>query len=513
MAKFSEQLKRTSSAIGRFFVSVWQTMLLPFFQRVRKFFTPQNLKEVGRRLHRGKVNPIALGMIVSFAVVFGISLATLIGTSGAGWSSVLFYNPADFFMDFFKSMSDSEYSGLYTEWGNIYAPIMYIPLNFLLHLIPGYEYMSVEELRNSQAGIVMFMILMILCHLAFVAILYRAQKGSRAKKVLFIFFIYVSVCMISVIERGNVILFALITTGLFLLLYRADSWWQREISYVCLALSVCIKIYPVFFGILLLRDKQFTGAIRCAVYWLVLFVAPFLYYGNMAEIIIASFRAVFDFVGVATSAVAVRGTVWLAAKEAAEELLEDALEGSSSFGYTGTFQILFLKLYQNYFTLTVSEQLSNALFIVAFIFTFFQDKTWKAALLLSILSITLSSSTYTYSLAFLIMPCIMFLNEASWKNPLHWIYAALFVCIFGFFVWEEQYYHVSPYYQYSFYYCNYANLIERFAILIMTFLLTCEGVFHAILRLEDGIVWCIRRKKRMDLRRKSLAENPYGRKR
>ena len=91
MAKFSEQLKRTSSAIGRFFVSVWQTMLLPFFQRVRKFFTPQNLKEVGRRLHRGKVNPIALGMIVSFAVVFGISLATLIGTSGAGWSSVLFY--------------------------------------------------------------------------------------------------------------------------------------------------------------------------------------------------------------------------------------------------------------------------------------------------------------------------------------------------------------------------------------------------------------------------------------
>lgn len=77
------------------------------------------------------------------------------------------------------------------------------------------------------------------------------------------------------IMRGNTIYFALIFSLLFLLLYDHPKAWVREIGYLSLVLAGCIKIYPLFFGVFLLRKKKFFAAFRVAVYFFVIFFLSF----------------------------------------------------------------------------------------------------------------------------------------------------------------------------------------------------------------------------------------------
>ena len=77
------------------------------------------------------------------------------------------------------------------------------------------------------------------------------------------------------IMRGNTIYFALIFLLVFLLLYEHPNPIAREIAYFCLALSGAIKIYPLFFGVFLLRKKRFFPAVRVAIYSVLIFLISF----------------------------------------------------------------------------------------------------------------------------------------------------------------------------------------------------------------------------------------------
>lgn len=522
MAEFSEKIKKMMSAIAAFFRSLWTEKGKPAFARVGKFFRSERLRTFGHNIACGKINLISISFLIALFVVFLSAVFMAFSSEGVSLTSVLYPDADDYFMDFFNSMSDSDFPNLYIEYHVIYAPIVYIPLNLVLHLIPGYEFLEKKEIRSTQIGMIFFFLVFAIALIGLAALLYKEKKGSPFEKVAFIFLMYFSVGMISVIDRGNLIVYAVFFSAMFLSLYKSEKWWVREISYVCLALAICLKIYPAFLVILLVRRKELTGALRLFVYWLVLFVTPFLYYGTMAENILAYLQSVFNFGFEAEKKTEVftNGDIWwveAAAGETTEtvkEVLEQAVDGDTSFSFTGTLQILFAKFYQNPKTLEVAKPLGNVLLACCFLFSFFQDKDWKSATLLSICSITFTSSVYTYSLAFLIFPCLMFLNEANFKNPLHWIYAALFVGLFGMFTWEETFYHVLPimpnleanYY----YYLNYANIIERVSLMILTFLLVCEGIFRTILLLEDFVVWIIRKVQRHKRRKASILNNPYG---
>lgn len=82
------------------------------------------------------------------------------------------------------------------------------------------------------------------------------------------------------ITRGNTIFFALIFLLLFIVLHKSDRAISREIGYVCLAISGLIKIYPLFFGVVLLGKKKIWESVRVAAYTAVIFLLPFLFYSN-----------------------------------------------------------------------------------------------------------------------------------------------------------------------------------------------------------------------------------------
>lgn len=77
------------------------------------------------------------------------------------------------------------------------------------------------------------------------------------------------------IMRGNTIYFALIFSLLFLLLYDHPKAWVREIGYLCLVIAGCIKLYPLFLGVFLLKKKKFFATARIAVYFFVIFFLSF----------------------------------------------------------------------------------------------------------------------------------------------------------------------------------------------------------------------------------------------
>lgn len=79
------------------------------------------------------------------------------------------------------------------------------------------------------------------------------------------------------IMRGNTIYFALIFVLLFLLLYKSENPVLREIALLSLAFAGCLKLYPLFFGVFLLKDKKIFASVRVAVYFALMFFIPFLF--------------------------------------------------------------------------------------------------------------------------------------------------------------------------------------------------------------------------------------------
>jgi hypothetical protein len=82
------------------------------------------------------------------------------------------------------------------------------------------------------------------------------------------------------IMRGNTIYFALIFLVLFLVLKDSQSPILREISYMSLAMSGAIKIYPLFFGVFLLRKKKIFASVRVAIYFVAIFWLSFFFFKN-----------------------------------------------------------------------------------------------------------------------------------------------------------------------------------------------------------------------------------------
>ena len=110
---------------------------------------------------------------------------------------------------------------------------------------------------------------------AVIALLILKYRPSPAAAVKLGMAVTCSAPFVYAIMRGNTIYFALIFLLLFLLLYEHENPVLREIGYFALVIAGAIKIYPLFFGIFLLRKKRFFPALRIAIYSAAVFLLSF----------------------------------------------------------------------------------------------------------------------------------------------------------------------------------------------------------------------------------------------
>jgi len=454
-------------------------------------------------------SPISLAFMAALAIALICSIFLALSTGGESLRSFLFGDSNDYFMDFFNSMHDACSDDLYTVSHVIYPPFIEIFFRTVTNIISGGTEMSGFELRSNQAAEIIFVLVFSVSLVILGIIVFKSKKGAPLEKLIFTLLIFCSLPVISIIDRGNIIVAAVAFAAIFIEYRNSKNAFLRELSYISLAVAAAIKLYPALLIVVLLKDKNWWGLLRSCIYIFLLFFLPFFYFGNVSENISAYMNNVLGWSSITTGEVV--SSVGDALFNGADNFVSSFGAKLTSFGaslfdeeitkgelmsvsgeieelygtltYTSTFQIFAALLTGNYSTLSGCKAIANVVIIAAMI-SGITLKDWRCLLTWSLLSITIFSTSYTYSLCFLILPCALFLNDASWKNPVHWMYAAGFFLVFACFSTETTYWNVGL----TGYSIRLGEFMARLGTLLITVLLIWEALSKILASLYMAIM-------------------------
>lgn len=416
-------------------------------------------------------NTSKLFYIISFAsLVVCIIMGVL--SNGVTVSNLLF-NKDDVFMDFFNSVVDCS-GDAYGESGVIYPPLVVLFYKFC-SMFFNIDSMKASEVRETSLGMIIFVCFTIVSYILFAKLIYKYKNGSFANKSLFAFFTLFSFPMIYLIERGNIIVLVLPLLLYFVNEYDSDVKYKRHLAYICLAISVAIKIYPVFFGLLLLKKKKnFKNILLCIFYGAVFFFVPFIFVGGFSQL------------GVLIHNI----------------LYTSSMFGSKGFGFkvsiSNTFSLFghvfnHVRLFETAGTVFLIITVLAGLFLILFNKW---NEDWKIYAVISLIIILVPGFSYIYSVAYMIIPLLFFLNkkEIKWID---YIYSLLFIAQFIFLVAKTD--ELFPSFNSAELNCNIATVVESIALLAMLVLLYFDGIItffrlsrHTkILKIPVNLIVCI----------------------
>lgn len=416
-------------------------------------------------------NTSKLFYIISFAsLVVCIIMGVL--SNGVTVSNLLF-NKDDVFMDFFNSVVDCS-GDAYGESGVIYPPLVVLFYKFC-SMFFNIDSMKASEVRETSLGMIIFVCFTIVSYILFAKLIYKYKNGSFANKSLFAFFTLFSFPMIYLIERGNIIVLVLPLLLYFVNEYDSDVKYKRHLAYICLAISVAIKIYPVFFGLLLLKKKKnFKNILLCIFYGAVFFFVPFIFVGGFSQL------------GVLIHNI----------------LYTSSMFGSKGFGFkvsiSNTFSLFghvfnHVRLFETAGTVFLIITVLAGLFLILFNKW---NEDWKIYAVISLIIILVPGFCYIYSVAYMIIPLLFFLNkkEIKWID---YIYSLLFIAQFIFLVAKTD--ELFPSFNSAELNCNIATVVESIALLAMLVLLYFDGIItffrlsrHTkVLKIPVNLIVCI----------------------
>lgn len=387
--------------------------------------------------------------------------------------SNLLFNKDDVFMDFFNSVVDCS-GDAYGESGVIYPPLVVLFYKFC-SMFFNIDSMKASEVRETSLGMIIFVCFTIVSYILFAKLIYKYKNGSFANKSLFAFFTLFSFPMIYLIERGNIIVLVLPLLLYFVNEYDSDVKYKRHLAYICLAISVAIKIYPVFFGLLLLKKKKnFKNILLCIFYGAVFFFVPFIFVGGFSQL------------GVLIHNI----------------LYTSSMFGSKGFGFkvsiSNTFSLFghvfnHVRLFETAGTVFLIITVLAGLFLILFNKW---NEDWKIYAVISLIIILVPGFSYIYSVAYMIIPLLFFLNkkEIKWID---YIYSLLFIAQFIFLVAKTD--ELFPSFNSAELNCNIATVVESIALLAMLVLLYFDGVItffrlsrHTkVLKIPVNLIVCI----------------------
>lgn len=416
-------------------------------------------------------NTSKLFYIISFvSLVVCIIMGVL--SNGATVSNLLF-NKDDVFMDFFNSIVDCS-GDAYGESGVIYPPLVVLFYKFC-SLFFNVDSMKASEVRETSLGMIIFVCFTIVSYILFAKLIYKYKNGSFANKSLFAFFTLFSFPMIYLIERGNIIVLVLPLLLYFVNEYDSDVKYKRHLAYICLAISVAIKIYPVFFGLLLLKKKKnYKNILLCIFYGAVFFFVPFIFVGGFSQL------------GVLIHNI----------------LYTSSMFGSKGFGFKVSISNTFSLFGHVFNHVRLFETAGNVFLIITVLAGLFLilfnkwNEDWKIYAVISLIIILVPGFSYIYSVAYMIIPLLFFLNkkETKWID---YIYSLLFIAQFIFLVAKTD--ELFPSFNSAELNCNIATVVESIALLAMLVLLYFDGIItffrlsrHTkVLKIPVNLIVCI----------------------
>lgn len=113
-------------------------------------------------------------------------------------------------------------------------------------------------------------------------LLERGMASSRRRALLLC--LCLSGPFLFILQRGNNIIVPIVLAFFFLNNYESKSGLLRELAIVALAVATAMKMYPVLFGLLLLRQGDRAYTLRAILYGVLAMFVPFLVYDGLTDI-------------------------------------------------------------------------------------------------------------------------------------------------------------------------------------------------------------------------------------
>lgn len=354
--------------------------------------------------------------------LFGSILTVITGffwimkTDGAAWHTILFYAWNDQFMDFYNHISYVENPST-VYWSSVHAcfpAFAYIFYYALNRMIPA-EYTEISTLtRDNPYGGMLFLIYMTVVTLLFVYVADEYMHQKKAEKLLTMVPLFFTVPFLYLFERGNMAYLVIVFLLAFLMLRDSENPVKREMALICLACAAALKIYPALFGMLYLKERRWKETVRAVIYGALIFFVPYLFFGGI-EGLLQNIRNLGD----------VNEMVWQ------EGCFNSLVHITVMFGYklgiaTET-------------SVYIGKIISYVYFVLLLIAAFCQKSKWRTYALLSGIMIWFPMWSGTYTVTYMSIPLLAFLNESRTEGRwTEYVYAGLFVGIFSLLPFDSE---------------------------------------------------------------------------
>lgn len=362
------------------------------------------------KTYKDKITPVGLLLIIfiSFQIV---SVFGLLISGGNLWTNIVWSGPSGAtFPDFVETVFQSKGLRPY-DVKAIYPPIVYVLFSAFSLFIPENMFASGNWYAASISPQVHTLAVVFFVASAFLlfAVIkrYYSTDGGYSKGLMWI--IFTSAPLIYAVERGNILLLVMVPLVYFCANYDSGSTKKRLLSYLCLALVVSFKLYPVVLGLLILTDKNNKNKIKnafiCMLFGILVFLLPFLLTGGFSQI-----PKFIENIG------ALSGTHYSA------ESLGDRINISHTLAIIAKYFDV-----ENIWLLTLLQNIASFGIVIAGVITTILHKAkWKQFAALMLVAILFPAFSIKYNALYLIIPLILFYNETHEKTALNYIYAVLF---------------------------------------------------------------------------------------
>lgn len=368
-----------------------------------------------------------------------ISVVMAAASGGDSWKMMLFHSGqyTDLYMDFFNSIRDGGSENVYSERNNIYPPLCVLIFRFLSKFIsPNLVSTSFNRrttLQADQLCMMIYTLFAIVCILSMLRLIesYVNIKNDGKFKMqasIFSFLMIVSYPVMFCLERGNILILSVVCAMFFMFFKDSENPLVRELSYISLAVSAGIKLYPAIFGLTLVAEKKYKEALRLMVYGVIVVVFPIIFF-------LEEFKS--------TTAAISYGLLPL-------------LDMNHLAASDGSSASLLMKILKNLFTFTLNKKSSlnfssvsiqnfvfmvagNGAFsakivcavteVIALIVLFLSKKAWHRAFLLAYLMLNIPSASNSYALSFLLIPFCIFLFGTEKYSKTDWFYFVAFTLL------------------------------------------------------------------------------------
>lgn len=395
---------------------------------------------------------ISMGIGISFLFFYAIIY------EGNPFENILFTDPWATFTDYYDCIVLSRNENPYAL-GSSYPALANLIFAFFSKMIP--ESLILKngvEASFVLASKISFIIYNIFFVSALVILIFKNKNGSDFEKFATVIFLFYSTPLLFLFERGNILLVSLVMLMIFIFGKDSKKPWVREISYISLAISAAIKIYPAIFGLLLIYDKKYIEAMRSAIYGILFFLLPFFAYGG--------FSALYAF--------------------------HENLNGASAFmshhgfGYmlnlSNTIKVYAILIghrdsvhYQ-----IIADYAPYAIALVSVISLFFIKSEWKRTALLATITILVPKFTGVYVLVMMVFPLILFLDAQGERAKKDWFYLLFFILIFIPIPFTAEIFlaEVNKASR-GYYFYNLGTMVESLAVLLMSVFINLEALNRA----------------------------------